>query len=73
MLERARQRLCEIRDFAPYAAFQRIDRDGNGHVNAYELQDFLRENRVYAVNSIECQRLIKYFDSDEDGRLTADE
>jgi hypothetical protein len=26
-LEAARQRLCSIRDFAPHAAFQRLDRD----------------------------------------------
>ena len=26
-LESARQRLCNIRDFAPHSAFQRFDRD----------------------------------------------
>lgn len=73
MLERARQRLCEIRDFAPFSAFQRIDRDCNGAVTAFELLDFLRENKVYAVNSIECQRIVKFFDSNEDGRLSFEE
>lgn len=36
-LERARQRLCEIRDFAPSAAFQRLDRDSNEYITSYEI------------------------------------
>ena len=69
-LERTRQRLCEIRDFAPRAAFQRFDRDGNEYISSYELLNFLRDNRVYSVTEAECYRLVKFFDSDEDGRLS---
>ena len=29
-LEAARQRLCNIRDFAPHSAFERIDRNFSG-------------------------------------------
>jgi hypothetical protein len=31
-----------MENFEPYAAFQRINRDGNDHVSALELGDFLR-------------------------------
>lgn len=70
VLERARQRLCEIRDFAPESAFQRIDRDGNIYISSYELLNYLRDNNVFSVSESECYRLVKFFDSDEDGRLS---
>lgn len=70
VLERARQRLCEIRDFAPESAFQRIDRDGNIYISSYELLNYLRDNNVFSISESECYRLVKFFDSDEDGRLS---
>ena len=69
-LERHRQRMCEIRDFAPFSAFERIDRDGNGFLTSRELLNFLRDNRAYGITEEECHRLLKFFDSDEDGRLS---
>jgi len=53
-LERARQRLCEIRDFAPLSAFQRLDRDFREYLTSYEILTFLRDNRVYGVTESEC-------------------
>lgn len=70
VLERARQRLCEIRDFTPESAFQRIDRDANIYLSSYEILNFLRDNNVFGVSEAECYRLVKFFDSDEDGRLS---
>lgn len=70
VLERTRQRLCEIRDFAPGSAFQRLDRDGNEYITSFEILNFLRDNRVYTATEQECHRLVKFFDSDEDGRLS---
>ncbi len=70
ILERARQRLCEIRDFSPESAFQRIDRDANFYLTSFEILNFLRDNKVYNVTEAECFRLVKFFDSDEDGRLS---
>ncbi len=52
-LERQRQRICEIRDFAPYSAFQRLDRDANERISATELFNFLRDNRCY-ISLGEC-------------------
>lgn len=40
-LENLRQRLCNIKDFAPHSAFQRIDRDGSNRINSFKLLSFL--------------------------------
>jgi Ca2+-binding EF-hand superfamily protein len=69
-LEAARQRMCTIRDFAPHSAFQRIDRDGSGAVDSHELCAFLRDHGNYTATEGECHRLVRFFDSDEDGRLS---
>jgi len=70
VLERLRQRLCEIRDFAPCMAFQRLDRCANDYLTSIQLLNFLRDNCVYSVSENECFRLLRFFDSDEDGRLS---
>lgn len=70
VLELARQRLCEIRDFSLDAAFQRLDRDGNNYITSLEIQSFLRDNNVFGVHESETYRLAKFFDSDEDNRLS---
>lgn len=72
-LEAARQRLCNIRDFAPHSAFQRIDRDGNAYVSSCELLQYLRDHRNFTASESECYRLVRFFDSDEDGRLSFNE
>jgi len=72
-LECARQRLCSIRDFAPHSAFQRVDRDENGYISSYELLNFLRDHRNFGTTESETYRLVKFFDSDEDGRLSFQE
>ena len=72
-LEAARQRLCNIRDFAPHSAFQRFDRDCNAFVSSLEVLNFLRDQRNFTVQESETFRLVKFFDSDEDGRLSFQE
>jgi EF-hand domain pair len=72
-LEAARQRLCSIRDFAPHSAFQRLDRDATNMVTACELLNYLRDHRNFTVSETECYRLVKFFDSDDDGRLNFQE
>ena len=69
-LERARQRLCEIRDFTPHAAFQRIDRDGLDFITGYHLLNYLRETGVFGLTESDTNKLVQFFDSDEDGRLS---
>ena len=51
-------------------AFQRIDRDANEAINSSELFNFLRENCVYNISEGELYRLVKFFDNNEDGRLS---
>jgi hypothetical protein len=41
-VERQRQLLATIADFEPYAAFQRINRNGDEFVTALEMYNFLR-------------------------------
>ena len=69
-LELARQRLCCIRDFAPHAAFQRIDRDLSNFLTSFEMLNFLRDNQIHHVQEAELYQLIRFFDSDEDGRMS---
>ena len=48
-IEVARQKVCMIHDFAPYAAFQRFDRGMTNFVNSYEIYEFLRDNQIYHI------------------------
>lgn len=41
-VERQRQLLATIADFEPYAAFQRINRNGDEYVTALEIYTFLK-------------------------------
>jgi Ca2+-binding EF-hand superfamily protein len=72
-LEAARQRLCEIRDFAPLSAFERIDRDMSGQVDSFELINFLRDNSCYHVSESEAFNLVQFFDSNGNNRLSYQE
>lgn len=72
-LERLRQRLSEIRDFAPCMAFNRLDRCANEYLSSCDLLNFLRDNCVYSTTEGEIYRLLRFFDSDEDGRLSYQE
>lgn len=68
-LESARQRLCLISDFAPRAAFDRIDRNASQSVSQYELTAFLREQGIYHVSDSEAFSLIQFFDGDGNNRM----
>lgn len=39
-IEKIRQILAAMRDFEPYTAFRRIDRDNNGTIDAYSFTHF---------------------------------
>ena len=41
-IEFARQKLCKCRSFEPYAAFQRIDRKGDGYITSSKIMKFMR-------------------------------
>ena len=69
VVENHRQALCSNPSFAPYSAFCRIDRAANENIDARALLDFLRENSAPASIG-DCARLVRFFDSDEDGYLS---
>lgn len=71
--EQLRQRLCSLAGFAPYSAFMRLDRDANERLSSYELLNFMRENREFTVSEGDCFNIVRYFDTDNDGRLTFQE
>lgn len=72
-LELARQRLCNIPDFAPHAAFQRIDRDYSLQISSREFGNFLRDNGIYHVLDSELHNLIVFFDSNGNQRISFQE
>lgn len=72
-LEMARQRLCNIPDFAPHAAFQRLDRDYSLQISSRELANYLRDNGIYHCLESELQTLVSFFDSNGNGRLSFQE
>jgi len=68
-LENLRHRICSIYDFSPVSAFWRVDRRAAGSVNAHDLVDFLREQHNHSATFSECDQLVRFFDSDNDGVL----
>jgi Ca2+-binding EF-hand superfamily protein len=54
-------------------AFQRIDRSASETVTSSDLFNFLRENCLYTISEGELFRLVKFFDNNEDGRLSYNE
>jgi len=48
-IELMRQKLAAYEDFEPYVAFQRIDRSRNEFMVAEEIQEFLKDNKIYSV------------------------
>ena len=71
--EQLRQRLCSMAGFAPYSVFMRLDRDANERISAYEILNFMRENREYTVSESDCLNIVRYFDTNNDSRLSFQE
>jgi hypothetical protein len=72
-IEYARASLCNIADFAPRSAFERIDRDGSGQTDSREICNFLRDNGIHSVLESEAHALVLFFDNNGNGRLSLDE
>ena len=69
VVERQRQQLALEKDFEPYAAFKRVNRNNDDKVTAIEIYQFLKDNHVSYVSVKDCSLLLKYFDTDMDGAL----
>jgi Ca2+-binding EF-hand superfamily protein len=59
-----------LKEFEPYAAFQRIDREATGYVNCNKLCHYLKENGYRELKKEDIVYMIRYFDSDGDMRLS---
>jgi hypothetical protein len=65
-IEKIRQILAAMRDFEPYTAFKRIDRNNEGFIDAQALTHFQRENGFRELEPQDFKTLINYFDLDQD-------
>lgn len=63
-IEKIRQIMAAMRDFEPYTAFRRIDRDNKGFVDAVSLTAFQRENGFREMETQDFKSMIAYFDLD---------
>ena len=68
-IEKMRQILAAMRDFEPYTAFKRIDRNNTGYISGSALCKFMRENGFRELEPDDFARMIKYFDLDGDRKL----
>ena len=69
-LEKLRQVLCSIKEFEPYAAFKRIDRDDSGSLTSKKICHYLRENGYREINKEDIIYTVRYFDQDADLKLS---
>lgn len=61
-IEKLRQVLASIKEFEPYAAFKRLDRDDSGYVTAKKIAQFLKENGYREINKEDVLYMVRYFD-----------
>ena len=64
-----RQFLCANINYEPYSSFCRIDRNQDGFISPIDLVNFMRDNGNMDINEADCYFVMKFFDSDEDGKL----
>lgn len=68
-IELRRQYLASNEHMEPYSMFTRMDRNEDGFLTPMEILNFLRDNNIHDMTEADCYYLVKFFDSDEDGRL----
>jgi len=74
-LEKLRSQICLIMDFTPEAAFNFMDRKKKGYLSSVDLHQFIMRHDAGegGVGEHECRRVLRYYDSDNDGRLNLNE
>ena len=50
-----------MRDFEPYTAFRRIDRENTGYIDANQLVQYMRENGYRELEPTDFVQMVKYF------------
>ena len=68
-IEKNRQMLAAIKEFEPYAAFKRIDREKQGLLTSKSICQFIRENGFREITKEDVAFLVRYFDQDNDRKL----
>ena len=69
-IERLRQVLASIPEFEPYATFKRIDRMSTGTLSCKSICRYLRENGYRELEPEDIEYMVRYFDQDDDMRLS---
>ena len=72
-VEMYRQKLASLYDFEPYAAFCRIDTDGDKEIFTIDFYNFLQENDRTQFSIKDCQLMFQFYDVDSGGSLSYDE
>ena len=67
-IEKQRQYLGRLEEFEPYATFVRLDRNNQGFLTPNDFFNFMKDND-FDASFEDCQYLVQFFDSDEDGVL----
>lgn len=67
-IEVLRQILCELKEFEPYAAFQRIDRSRKNSLTVTDILKFLSDNHTPHTEEY-CSIFLRHYDIDSDNRL----
>ena len=62
--------MASIKEFEPYAAFKRIDRDDTGYITSKKISQYLKENGYREITKDDAIYMIRYFDQDNDHKLT---
>jgi Ca2+-binding EF-hand superfamily protein len=69
-IERLRQVLASIPDFEPYSAFKRLDRLNTGELTCQQIAKYLKENGYREITKEDCIYMVRYFDQDDDLKLS---
>lgn len=69
-VEEYRQKLAMQYDFEPYAAFCRMDADGDKHLFTLDFYNFMHENDRKQFSIKDCQLLMQFYDLDGGGSLS---
>lgn len=69
-IEKLRQVLASIPDFEPYACFKRIDRQSTGVLTPLTICKYLKENGYRELKKDDIIYMVRYFDQDNDMKLS---
>lgn len=68
-IEKLRQSLASLKEFEPYAAYTRIDRERKDFITSRDLATFIRGNNGRDLYDSQVNYMIKYFDSKGHGNI----